>query len=175
MLSLRKLKKVSGSLALVDLPVPEPGPGEVVLKVAACGICGSDLHAYQQDPGYEFVNVPVTMGHEFAGTITAIGPGVTGWRVGQRACAIAIQFCGTCLACRRGAEQLCEQRVVQGLHYDGGMAEFVKIEARYLVPLPEELDLQEAALVEPLSVAVHCVGDRCKIAPGDLAVVTGPG
>lgn len=175
MLSLRKLEKVAGSLALQEVPVPEPGPGEVVLQVAACGVCGSDLHAYNQDPGYEFVNAPVTLGHEFAGTVVAVGAGVNGWSRGQRAAAIAIQFCGSCAMCRSGHEQLCLDRRIQGLHHDGGMAEYVKVQARYLVPLPVELDLQEAALVEPLSVAVHCVADRTAIAPGDLAVVTGPG
>lgn len=175
MYSLRKLEKVAGSLALTEQPVPKAGPGEVVLRVAACGVCGSDLHAYNQDPGYEFIRTPVTLGHEFAGIIVEVGPGVSGWTTGQHVCVIAIQFCGTCLACRSGHEQLCQDRKIQGLHYDGGMAEFAKTEARYLVPLPDNLSLEEGALVEPLSVALHCVSDRCEIAPGDLVVVTGPG
>lgn len=175
MLALRKLEKVAGSLELQNAAVPEPGPGQVVLKIAACGVCGSDLHAYNQDPGYEFVVAPVTLGHEFAGTVTAVGAGVDGWAPGMRATVLAIQYCGHCPACRRGQDYLCETRKVQGLHYDGGMAEYVKVDARFLVRLPDDLDLQAAALVEPLSVALHCVADRTAIAPGDLAVVTGPG
>lgn len=175
MLALRKVERRAGALSLVEQPVPQPGPDEVVLKVAACGVCGSDLHAYNDDPGYEFVRPPVTLGHEFAGIVTAVGERVNGWTVGQAACAIAIQGCGDCAECRRGDTQLCSSRVVQGLHYDGGMAEYVRVPARFLVPLPSSLDPVSGALVEPISVALHAVFDRTPITPGDRVVVTGPG
>lgn len=175
MLALRKLAKRPGAIGVVELERPTPGPGEVLLRVAACGICGSDLHAYNEDPGYEWVKVPVTLGHEFAGTVEAVGPGVTDWSPGMRAAIIAIQYCGACPACRRGQTALCEQRRGQGLSLDGGMAEFSLVTSQFLVPLPPEMDLVTGALVEPLSVAVHTVVERSVIAPGDLAVVTGPG
>jgi len=175
MLALRKVERRAGALALVDQPVPKPGPEDVVLKVAACGVCGSDLHAYNDDPGYEFVRVPVTLGHEFAGIVTAVGERVSGWSAGQAACAIAIQGCGDCPGCRRGDTHLCSRRLVQGLHYDGGMAEYVRVPARFLVPLPPSLDPVLGALVEPVSVALHAVFDRTRITPGDRVAVTGPG
>lgn len=175
MQALRKVEKRPGAIAVMEVERPNPGPGEVLLRVAGCGICGSDLHAYNEDPGYEWVKVPVTMGHEFAGTVEDVGPGVTAWRPGMRAAVVAIQSCGECSACRRGDTALCPERRGQGLSLDGGMAEWVTVKAQFLVPLPDGLDLQAAALVEPLSVAVHCVSRRAEIAPGDLAVVTGPG
>lgn len=175
LLSLQKVAKVPGAVSLQEVPKPHPGPGEVVLRVAACGICGSDLHAYNQDPGYEFMATPVTLGHEYAGTVTSVGAGVTGWQAGDRAVVIAIQFCGACRRCRSGETHLCEERKVEGLHHDGGMAEYARARAEHLVPVPDDLDLVHAALVEPLSVALHCAADRTVIAPGDLVVVSGPG
>lgn len=175
MQALRKTERRAGAIAVMEVERPSPGPGEVLLRVAACGVCGSDLHAYNEDPGYEWVKVPVTMGHEFAGTVEAVGPDVAGWSPGMRAAVVAIQSCGECSACRRGDTALCPERRGQGLSFDGGMAEWATVKTRFLVPLPEGLDLQAAALVEPLSVAVHCVSRRAEIAPGDLAVVTGPG
>lgn len=175
MLSVRKMERGPGSLVVAELPVPVPGPGQVVLKVAACGVCGSDLHAYRQDPGYEFVAPPVTLGHEYAGWVHSVGPGVQGWAPGQAACVIGIQACGACLACRDGQEHLCMDRKVQGLHYDGGMAQYAVVGARFLVPLPDGIDPVAAALVEPLSVALHAVFDRADILPGDRVLVTGPG
>lgn len=175
MQALRKLEKRAGSLALVKVPEPQPGPGEVVLRVAACGVCGSDLHAYNDDPGYEFVRPPLTLGHEYTGEVVAVGPGVSGWNVGDRGCGIAIQGCGECPACLRGDTNQCPTRLVQGLQYDGAMAEYVRVAARHLIHLPDGLDLRAASLIEPLSVALHCVADRTAITPGDLVVVTGPG
>lgn len=175
MLSLRKLEKVAGSLSLVEQPVPTPDPGEVLLKVAACGVCGSDVHVYNQDPGFEFVAVPTTLGHEFGGTIAALGPNTSGWKVGQRAVVLGTQFCGECINCRRGQEHLCLNRRVPGLHHDGGMAEYAVVKTRHLVPLPDALDLRHAGMIEPLAVAEHCAADRTPIHPGDLVVVTGPG
>ena len=175
MYALRKLEKVAGSLHLVKVATPEPGPGEVLLRVAACGICGSDLHAYREDPGYEFVAAPVTLGHEYAGWVSRVGPDVSAWTVGDPACAMGVQACCTCPVCRQGAEHLCQQRRVQGLHYDGGMAGYVRVDARHLVPLPPGLDPVIAALAEPLSIALHCVYDRTEILPGELVLVTGPG
>ncbi|HYF91001.1 MAG TPA: alcohol dehydrogenase catalytic domain-containing protein [Symbiobacteriaceae bacterium] len=176
MQALRKLAKQAGSLALVQMDSPPmPGPGEVVLRVAACGVCGSDLHAFNDDPGYEFVRTPVTLGHEYAGEVVAVGLSTPGWTLGDRACAIAIQGCGHCPACLRGDTNQCPGRVVQGLQYDGGMAEYVRVAARHLVRLPDAIDLRAAALIEPLSVALHCAADRTEMAPGDLVVVTGPG
>ena len=158
-----------------DVPVTGPGPGEVSLRVASCGICGSDLHAFRSDAGFEWVTTPVTLGHEFSGTVEEVGEGVTRVSPGDRVVAVAIQGCGRCEFCLAGSTQLCRDRVAVGLSRDGGMAEYAVMPEEHLVPVPEGLDLAVAALGEPLSVAVHAVDVRAEIEPGQKAVVSGPG
>jgi L-iditol 2-dehydrogenase len=154
---------------------PHPGPGQVRLRVASCGICGSDLHALRTDPGFEWVRPPVTMGHEFAGTVVEVGDGVDGVEVGDRVVAMSIQGCLDCATCRTGTTQLCPERRIIGLSYDGGLAEEVVLPARQLVAVPDEVPLAVAAVAEPLSVAVRAVLHRPVVRPGDAVVVSGPG
>lgn len=158
-----------------EVPVPDPGPGEVLVRVAACGLCGSDLHAFRADPGYEWIRTPVILGHEFAGTVVSVGDGVGGVVEGDVVVAVSVQGCGECRTCIRAGEQLCPDREVIGVQYDGGLAEYAVVPARHLVPVPPGLDAATAALTEPLSVAVHAVIDRARIDPGDRVVVSGPG
>jgi L-iditol 2-dehydrogenase len=165
----------SGEAGVQDVPVTTPGPGEVSLRVASCGICGSDLHAYRADAGFEWVRTPITLGHEFSGTVESVGPEVTRVGPGDRVVAVAIQGCGRCDACLAGSTQLCPDRVAVGLSRDGGMAEYAVMQEQHLVPVPEGLDLAVAALGEPLSVAVHAVDVRAEIKPGQKVVVSGPG
>lgn len=164
-----------GEAGVEDAPRPEPGPKEVLLRVAACGVCGSDLHAFDADPGFEWVEPPITLGHEFSGTVEGVGPEVTRARVGDRVVAVAIQGCEDCGTCGSGATQLCPNRVAVGLSRDGGMAEYAVVSERHLVPVPDALDLRTAALGEPLAVASHAVNARSGIEPGDWVVVSGPG
>lgn len=171
----RKTERAPGNCAVYEVPVPEPRHDQVVLKVSACGVCGSDLHAYNYDPGYEWMAMPVTLGHEFGGEVVAVGAGVEGVQVGEWYLTEAIQYCGKCETCRSGNTHLCKGRWVQGLHRDGGMAEYVAVDARFLLPVPKGVGFPAAAMVEPLSVAVHGVVDNTRIQPGDQVVVTGPG
>lgn len=164
-----------GEAGVEDVPVPGPGPGEVLLRVASCGICGSDLHAFRADAGFEWVRPPITLGHEFSGTVESVGPEVTRVGPGDRVVAVAIQGCGRCDACLAGSTQLCPDRVSVGLSRDGGMAEYAVMPEQHLVPVPEGLDLAVAALGEPLSVAVHAVNVRVDVRPGQRVVVSGPG
>ncbi len=175
MKALRRFKREARAAAVQDIETPSPGPGEVLLKVAYCGICGSDLHAYLNHAGYESVLPEVTLGHECSARVVECGPGVEGWTAGQAAVFIAVQGCLECACCLSGLPQLCSNRRVQGLHLDGGMAEYVVADQRYLLRLPESLELMAAALTEPLSVAHHCVADCSSIQAGDRVVVTGPG
>lgn len=164
-----------GEAGVEDVPVPGPGPGEVSLRVASCGICGSDLHAFRADAGFEWVRPPITLGHEFSGIVEVVGPGVTRVSPGDRVVAVAIQGCGRCDACLAGSTQLCPDRVAVGLSRDGGMAEYAVMPEQHLVPVPEGLDLAVAALGEPLSVAVHAVNVRAEVRTGQRVVVSGPG
>src|SRR5215212_9796608 len=164
-----------GDAELRHVSVVRPGPGEVLLGVASCGVCGSDVHAFRSDPGFEWVTTPVTLGHEFSGIVEEVGPGVTRVSPGDRVVAVAVQGCGRCETCLSDATQLCPDRVAIGLSRDGGMAEYAVMSEQHLVPVPEGLDLAVAALGEPLSVAVHAVDVRAEIGPGQRVVVSGPG
>jgi L-iditol 2-dehydrogenase len=159
---------------LQEVPEPEPGPDEVLVEISGCGICGSDLHAYHASPGFEWVKTPVVLGHEFAGTVSAVGSAVQDTAPGDRVVVIAIQGCGRCGVCRSGDTHLCYSRQVIGLNYDGGMASHAVVHPRYLVRLPADFDMAAAAMIEPLSVAVHTLA-RTAIFPGQRAVVSGPG
>ncbi|MBO8140775.1 MAG: alcohol dehydrogenase catalytic domain-containing protein [Firmicutes bacterium] len=174
MIAFAKTGRGAGEAGLVDRSDPHPGPGEVCIRISACGICGSDLHVFRADPGYEWVNPPVVLGHECAGTVAKAGPGVTRFRPGDRVVPISVQGCLQCRDCRAGRTNRCPQRRVMGLSHDGAMAEFAIVREEYLLPVSEELPLETAALAEPLSVAVHAVA-RARLGPGDVAVVSGPG
>ena len=164
-----------GEAGVEDVSVVRPGAGEVSLRVASCGICGSDVHAFRSDAGFEWIQPPKTLGHEFSGTVESVGLGVTRVNPGDRVVAVAVQGCGSCEACRAGSTQLCPQRVAIGLARDGGMAEYAVMPEEHLVPVPEELDLAVAALGEPLAVAVHAVNVRAQVQAGQRVVVSGPG
>jgi len=177
MKALRRHSRQPRDAGVVDISTPEPGPGEVLLKISHCGVCGSDLHAYLNHPGYETIPEKFTFGHEFSGVVTACGEGVTHWRSGDRAVSISVQGClgDDCPYCSIGYSQLCPSRKIIGIHLDGGMAEYAVVNEKYLIRLTEETNLIDASLTEPLSVAEHCVSDCSDVRPGELVVVTGPG
>jgi L-iditol 2-dehydrogenase len=170
-----KTGRQAGEAGLKDGPAPAPGPGEILLRVAGCGVCGSDLHAVGADAGFEWIEPPVILGHEFSGTVEKVGDGVTRVGTGDRVVTIAVQGCGRCENCRTGSTQLCPNREAVGLSRDGGMAEYALVSARHVVPVPEELDLTRAALAEPLAVAARAVYVRAGVERGQRVVVSGPG
>lgn len=159
---------------LRDIAKPEPGENEVLLSVAGCGVCGSDLHAYRSAAGYEWVKPPVTLGHEFAGTIVSTGGAVRHLKEGDRVAVIGIQGCGHCASCMAGDTNMCIDRKVIGLSMDGGMAAYAVVDAAYLIPIPDSVDLAMGALVEPISVAAHAMS-KTVIRPGERVIVSGPG
>ncbi len=149
-----------GRLTYTDVPLPTPGPGEVRVRVAACGICGSDVHGYTGATGRRIP--PLVMGHEAAGTIDAVGAGVTDIPPGTRVALDSTVFCGVCTHCRSGAENLCTDRQVLGVscgpyRRHGCFAEQVVVPRRVVYPLPETIDFIAAALLEPLTIALHAV------------------
>ncbi len=157
-------------LAIEDVPEPTPGPGELVLKVGGCGICGSDLHMSEQP-----LPAGMVMGHEFAGEIVETGRDVGDWKSGERVCALPLLGCGSCHWCSAGAVHLCPTLRGAGLGPVGGAyAEYVLVSARETFRLPENLPTHEGALVEPLAVGLHAVhGGR--IRPGDDVLIIGAG
>ena len=139
-------------IELREVDVPAPAPGEVLVRVRACGICGSDLHFYHG----AFPALPnVSPGHEFAGEIAALGEGVSGWSAGQRVVVEPVKSCRRCPYCTTGQYQLCAKRVLLGTFAPGAMAEYVCVPDYTLYALPDDLDFDVGALVEPLAVTVH--------------------
>lgn len=173
MLAVRKLARGPGNVELQEVPEPVAGHGEVIIEVAAAGICGTDLHIWLD----EFVTEPpVTMGHEVAGTIAEIGPGVSGWEVGDRVTTETyFSTCGSCIHCRNGRPNLCSLRRSIGSREDGAFARYLKTPARNLHRLPDGLPLEAGALVEPLGCVVHGVIDTARVNAGDRVIITGPG
>lgn len=165
-----------GVLEQVEVPTPTAGPGEVLLRVGAVGACHSDLHILDAPAGV--FPVPMTLGHEIAGTVDQLGPGVTGWSAGDRAAVYGIIGCGRCRACLRGAENAC--RVVPvggiGLSRDGGLAEHVVVPASRLLHVGE-MDLTQAApLTDAGLTPYHAVElARARLRPGTSCVVIGIG
>lgn len=144
-------------MRVVDLPEPTPAPGEVKLRVAACGICGSDVHGYTGESGRRVAGQ--VMGHEFAGRVADLGPGVSGWNVGARVAAYNIIGCGQCPFCRAGQEQCCPTRKVIGVNtaQKGAFAEYVCVPARNLATLADNVSFPLALLNEPLAVSYHAL------------------
>ena len=175
--ALRRLRRAARAAEIQDVPVPSPGPDEVLLNVSHCGVCGSDLHAFLNQRGYEGFPERFTFGHEFSGVVENTGSGVSQWKVGDRVVVISVQGCleKSCPYCSIGFSQLCRSRKIIGIHLDGGMAEYSVVNQKYLIPLPKGMDMMAAALAEPLSVADHCVSDCAKTGKGELVVVSGPG
>lgn len=172
-------------LRIEEVPEPVPGPGQVKLRNAYAGICGSDLHVYYspEAAGLDMdhphpvtgATLPQILGHEFSGTIVELGEGVTSVAVGDRVAVWPIYYCGECPACRRGMYNACQKIGFHGLSSDGGgMAEFTTIDAAKLHVLPENVDLRMGALVEPMSVAWHAVS-RSGAESGRTALIAGAG
>ena len=160
----------AGQVEVTEVPVPQVGPGEVLVRVHYCGICGSDIEAYRagtHEPGR-------VIGHEFAGEVVAVGQGVHRWAVGDRVTVNDAIPCGRCLFCRRGQPALCDDLLMPGVTLDGGMAEAVALPARALHRLPEGVSMRQGALAEPLAVALHGVR-RSALRPGDRALLIGAG
>ncbi len=164
-----------GAAELRVVPVPDPGPGEVLLRVRAVGTCGSDLHQYHGTQSWP-VRWPVTLGHEFCGEVAALSAGVAGWSIGDRvACETAAYVCGVCAFCRAGRYNLCPRRLGFGYGIDGAAAEFVAARSALLHRIPHTVSWEEAALTEPCCVAANAVLEQSAPKPGDTAVVLGPG
>jgi L-iditol 2-dehydrogenase len=164
-------------LELVDLPRPEVGADEVLVRVAACGICGSDVHGYDGSTGRRIP--PIVMGHEAAGVIEAVGAAVMRFRPGDRVTFDSTVYCGQCEYCRAGRNNLCDRREVLGVSCGdyrryGAFAEFVAVPERIVYSLPDEVPLEHAALIEAVSVAVHAVG-LAPLTDADDVVVIGAG
>ncbi|MBN1260360.1 MAG: alcohol dehydrogenase catalytic domain-containing protein [Anaerolineae bacterium] len=160
------------SIRLLDVPRPTPGPGEVLIAVAAVGICGSDLHAYHGK--HPFIRLPVVPGHEFAGAIAAVGPEVDAFSVGERVTVEPSLTCGDCYNCTHGRYNICEHLAVIGCQTTGAMADFIVAPADRVFLLPDAVTWEQGAMVEPLAVGIHAV-KVAGFAPGASVLILGAG
>jgi threonine dehydrogenase-like Zn-dependent dehydrogenase len=156
---------------LEDVPVPRPGPDDLLVRVEACGICGSDRHMFR---GEFPTALPVTLGHEFCGIVEAVGAGVTRVALGDRITADPNIACGFCRRCRDGRPNLCDNLTAIGVFRDGGFAEHVVVPQGQAVVLPPDLPPLRGAFTEPLACCLHGL-DVARIRPGDSVAVIGGG
>lgn len=161
-------------LEITDLPAPTPGSDEVLIRVAACGICGSDVHGYDGSTGRRIP--PIVMGHEAAGTVAALGEGVAGFLEGDRVTFDSTVYCGRCAYCQRGLVNLCDNRQIVGVstpdfRRHGAFSEYVTVPARIVYRLPDELSFAHAAMLEAVSVALHAVKLSKPASDGPVLVI----
>lgn len=154
------------TLVVEELPKPHVGADDVLVKVSACGICGTDLHLYKHGSP----SPDVKMGHESAGTVTEVGEKVSGFRLGDRVAVLGRVPCGECHWCQRGRHHICPYR----LDVRGGFSEYVAVKPQMLVRLPDEISFRQAAVLEPMAVSLHGI-KLAKIGAHDGVVVTGAG
>jgi (R,R)-butanediol dehydrogenase/meso-butanediol dehydrogenase/diacetyl reductase len=157
-------------LSIENVDDPKPGPGEIVLRVAGCGICGSDLHMSEQT-----MPAGMVMGHEFAGEIVEVGRDAGDWKVGDRVCSLPMFGCGKCLWCQTGTTQFCRELRGTGLGpLPGAYAEYVLASAAETLRLPDSVPTHEGALVEPLAVGLHVV-HAARVTAGNNVLILGAG
>jgi threonine dehydrogenase-like Zn-dependent dehydrogenase len=159
-------------LELADVSVPALQPDEVSLQVAACGICGSELESFKNHSPRR--PPPLVMGHEFCGIVSDVGSSVTQWQRGDKVVSNSLVPCGTCVRCQRGDTHLCAHRQIFGMHRPGAFAESVNVPARCLIPWPNGLPAEAAALAEPLANGIHVV-NLTRHLPVTTALVLGAG
>jgi len=161
-------------LKIEDAPTPQISPEEALIKVAACGVCHTDLHYLEGVP--TFKKPPLILGHEASGIVTKVGEKVTNVKENDRVLIPPVLTCGTCYSCRIGRENLCRNIVMIGNSIDGAYAEFAKIPAKDLIKLPPEIPLQEASIIsDAMSTPFHALKNRANVRPGDSVVIYGVG
>ncbi|QQO09910.1 MDR/zinc-dependent alcohol dehydrogenase-like family protein [Breznakiella homolactica] len=173
-----------GDFKLEEVAIPQAGPGELVLKVEACGICAGDIKSFHGAPSFwggagnpPYIKAPVIPGHEFTGIVTDIGPGVEGFALGDRVISEQIVPCGECRFCKTGRYWMCQKHDVYGFqnNVNGGMAEYIRIPKEGLnYHVPKNLPLEKAILIEPYACSKHAV-DRANIGNEDVVVLSGAG
>jgi (R,R)-butanediol dehydrogenase/meso-butanediol dehydrogenase/diacetyl reductase len=166
-----------GDMELIDMAEPEPGPGELKLRVRYCGICGTDLYQFESSLATALINrqSPI-MGHEFSGEVVAVGAGVEGFAIGDVVTVNPLEPCGECLQCKSGRDNLClyERALGLGFHSPGGFAEYLCARASRAVKLAPDAPADQAALTEPLAVAVHAL-NQGGLQRGETVFIAGAG
>ena len=166
-----------GDLRVEDAPIPEAGPGELVLRVGSCSTCGTDAKIFRF--GHHHISLPRVLGHEVAGEVSEVGPDLGTWSVGDRVQVIAAIPDGVCHFCRRDQQTVCEDLESIGYQYDGGFAEFMRVPRKVLAVdgvnrIPDHVPFEQASLTEPLACVLNGQ-ELARVGPGDSVVVLGAG
>src|SRR4029450_2831956 len=162
---------------VTDYPDPQPADGQVVIEVAAASLCGTDREVYEWTPSAQAfnLNLPVATGHEGAGTVVEVGPGVTGLQVADRVALESHLICGQCFPCRTGDAHICERTRIVGMHIDGVFADYMAAPEDICVKLPDHASLEVGALLEAAGVAVHAIQRSDYAVAGRAVLVSGGG
>ena len=163
------------SVELQEREKPDPEPDEALVRVHTAGICGSDAHAYKYDESYHWIPIPRIMGHEYSGTVEAVGENVTTVAVGDRVVEEPIHDCGECFQCKNGQSNVCQDFSITGMHRDGAYTKYVAVKPEHLHRIPDGVVLRDAALTEPTSIAARAVLTQSALRPGESVLVQGPG
>ena len=161
-------------MRIEERDIPRIGKDEVLIKVKACGVCGTDVHIYEGDKGAAEVTPPTILGHEFSGVIMEAGEDVTGLKEGDRVCIDPNCYCGECIPCRTGVVHYCEHMTGYGTTVNGGFAEYCKVKARQVYLLGDQTTFEQGAMAEPVACCLHGI-DLCGIQPGHQVAVIGGG
>jgi len=159
-------------ISIEEVPIPVPGPDELLVQVKASAICGSDIKAYEGK--HPLIRLPLILGHEFSGVIADKGTAVKGFRVGDRAVVEPSSVCGSCFFCQRKEYGLCSNLKQLGHQLPGSFAEYTLSKAKFTYPLPETIAFEKAALIQPLSISIHAA-DRTGVHQGQSVVILGMG
>ena len=161
-------------LRIEDIPMPVPGHGEVLIKVMACGICGTDVHIFHGDEGAAQTPAGTVLGHEFAGEVVGLGEGVQGVNIGDRVCVDPNKLCNECYYCKSGIGHFCENITGIGTTVNGGFAEYCAVPQSQIYKIADTTDFARAAMAEPVACCMHGI-DMCNISCGDTVLVIGGG
>lgn len=162
-------KEKPAEIVFRDVEIPEPGPGQVLIKIKEIGVCGSDIHVYYGE--HSGTGYPVTQGHEVSGCVEKLGPGVEGLHPGQKVTIEPQVVCGKCYPCRHGKYNLCEELKVMGFQTTGMASEYFCVDRSKVTPLPDDMDYSDGAMIEPLAVTVHAARRFEKMEGAKVAVL----
>jgi L-iditol 2-dehydrogenase len=161
-----------GVIEFADVGKPQPGPGQLLLRIRRIGVCGSDIHVYHGL--HPYTSYPVVQGHEVSATVAELGPDVTGFKPGDKVVIMPQEVCGECYPCRHGMYHICESLKVMGFQTGGTAQDYFAVDAARVLKVPDDFDLDFAAMIEPISVGVHAVR-RAGDVTGKNVVVLGAG
>ncbi|SFR91214.1 L-iditol 2-dehydrogenase [Halomicrobium zhouii] len=175
MRGLAKTSRSRGGMELVDRDRPKPGPDEALVEVDYAGLCGSDAGIYEFESAFERMNLPTVIGHEYSGRVVEVGEGVTKFAVGDRVVERPIRGCGDCYQCEIGESNVCQNAVITGVDHDGAYEPYLVVPEDALHAVPDGVEQQHAAMVEPTSIGARAVIENSRVRAGDRALVEGPG